>query len=354
MQERCSSTRRHPGDVAKTFKFNYQDPDTGEQLSMSLLGAILAPSGNDEILKRDLLNKAKEKCTRYFERLRLWNNSIYMISLLNKVNAASLLSFMMRCHRPELTESAARYVDGLQREVWLNFAEVAPTERNIATASLPARMGGVGLLEANPIRAACYTAAHNAFTNNGGETSQGALTIPIHKAKAETIDSDPAAAAHREDCCTKGNCNFITQPRDSDDVFNSENAHAALRVFMNAPHRELQRNDNHHLTCPGCNFELRDAEFCGHVRGCARVKGTNASTSHALNKKLAAKLSPNVDSTSSQQNPTSPSSPAHLAPRSLMREVPPTRKTTWPNLPTVMVPDFEQPGSYAQTNRSMM
>jgi hypothetical protein len=59
-----------------------------------------------------------------------------------------------------------------------------------------------------------------------------------------------------------------------------------FRFLLRAPHPQLPEA----VHCPGCNIELNAVDFNGHVAGCARCRGYNASSRHAGMKMLLHEL----------------------------------------------------------------
>jgi hypothetical protein len=252
--------------------------------AIKVLGAYI---GVDHACRTRLLD-VKKKHVNFFRRLPLLEPDI--AAALLEVSGIPRVSYYARTHHPDVILPFLQEFDTSVLKAWMKICDITSVSQTTKTlASLPASLGGGGFIAWADRCMHAYAASREAslLKESGGPLSMVRESDRVLAAETKIADelrsSNALIKSHME--ASKG---CIARIRDTTTAlyFPPEGISALFRWLMLAPHTQLTKM----VHCPGCLLALTGIEFFGHVVGCARCHGYNASSRHAGLKKVLLEL----------------------------------------------------------------
>ena len=248
-----------------------------------LLGASVGFDNDAE--RKHLVDRMGDKFDVWFRRVRKcvgpYGSAMLAISGVPKAG------FMMRVHHPEVALPLVRKFDDDIQSTWSEWAQCEVDEVASALAHLPTRLGGLGFTRMEQVANAAYTASTEAvFAARTGAVAlrQAARMVGVNAELAKFVDDSGAVAKRlRELNMQPGSAQALRDPtvRAGPASFG-----AMLRLRLGA----WLRGTPAQVECPGCLTVLGKREALYHNAACARVKGTNISSVHAVVKAAVKQL----------------------------------------------------------------
>ncbi|MES2390533.1 MAG: reverse transcriptase domain-containing protein, partial [Acidobacteriota bacterium] len=241
-----------------------------------ILGAFI---GDDQFTEPALLKHTTTRHDDFFRRLQLAPSNARMI-ILGKCGI-SRLNYVIRTHPKHLSDGAAAYFDAKVRTCWSTFADVEPSRITRMIAHLPCKMGGCGFTEMSQINELAYTASIEFAVSPNAAIQQSQAVNAHHRLVLAKLMEVEGAALHLADCKESGTSKWFTTSKGMP-IMHHEAARAAMRLRLWSPHKECTVDAT--VKCPGIgcgSHQLPYRHINQHLRGCALIKGHNASAAHA-------------------------------------------------------------------------
>jgi nitrite reductase/ring-hydroxylating ferredoxin subunit len=248
--------------------------------AIKVLGAFIG----DAAESRKRLQEVAKKHVAFFRRLPLLEPDI--AAALLEVSGIPRVSYYARTHHPDIIGPFLKEFDARVMKAWMFLCDIkSVSETTKKLAKLSTRMGGLGFTSWEDRCPHAYAASREAsmLPENGGPISFVRESDRVLAAEMKEVEelrnSDIVVKTHME--ASKG-CSARLRDTSTGLYFPIEGIAAVFRWLLLAPHALLKGA----LECPGCKLALKAVEFFGHVAGCARCHGYNASSRHAGLKKL--------------------------------------------------------------------
>jgi hypothetical protein len=209
-----------------------------------------------------------------FERLKTLPNGPCKLAILQKC-AVPKPNFLFRTHTPEVARQAAEHFESRCHEALrdLLMAELSTEERQVA--SLPMRMGGVGVTDVTKILQDAYESSKGlamiSDDNTQSVRAQKEGTEIYFCDLVKTLSEDRVRAKRLLDAGKKFASLWMTMPgmKWAGDLFSG-----ALRYRLGITRGGTRRH------CEGCRKTFSAADFLDHAPGCASRSGFNTTQKH--------------------------------------------------------------------------
>jgi hypothetical protein len=234
--------------------------------------------GHQTFVQSELVKHFHKRHTDFFSNLAKLRGTAAAVLL--SACGMPRMNYVIRTHPPGPCEEVCGIFDQHVIDAWSRIAEVDATDRITQDiAHLPCSLGGCGFTRTRDIRHFAYQASHEFAINTAGP-SQAQLVLTYMMTVYEALcNSNKTVALHLDDCKQPGTADWFRTMKDMPIHLTAAEASAALRIRLNAVHKDLSTYDR--IQCPGCRIDLAKYETNSHFRGCVHIAGDNVSQAHA-------------------------------------------------------------------------